>query len=57
MFGVLDGVGRNMRKMGGITGPNDVGSSLRYLHIVNIKVNIHAWKSIAKGLMAESCVL
>ena len=28
VFGVLDGIGRNMRKMGGITGPNDVGSSL-----------------------------
>jgi hypothetical protein len=46
-----------MRKMGGISSAQDVGSSLSYLHIVNIKINIHAWKAVAKGLIAESCVL
>lgn len=46
-----------MRKMGGITSAKDIGSRLSYLHIVNIKVNIHGWKAVAKGLMADSCVL
>ena len=57
VYGVLDGVGRNMRKMKVGSGPNEIGSSLLHLHIVNIKVNVHAWKSMAKGLMSESCVL
>lgn len=49
-FSILDGLGRNMRKMGGIASLNDMGSRLAHLHIVNLKVNVHSWTSIANGL-------
>ena len=37
--------------------PKEIGSMLSHLHIAAIKISVHAWAAISKGLSAESCVL
>lgn len=53
-YSIMIGIGANMRKM---AEQKDVGSMLSHLHIAAIKISVHSWAAISKGLSADSCVL
>ena len=54
---ILDGLGRNMRQQPVPNSDTVCGSNLRYIHIMNIRINSIGWQALAKGLESTYSVL
>lgn len=54
---ILDGLGRNMRQQPVPNSDTVCGSNLRYIHIMNMRINSIGWQALAKGLESTYSVL
>jgi hypothetical protein len=56
-YQLLDGIGRNMKQSPVLLSLTECGSTLTYLHIMNIRVSTLGWNALSKGLASGSCAL